>query len=216
VKILVVEDHHLVCDLLVVTCTNVISGSVMRGVGSGTEGVAATRSFAPDLIFLDLVLPDGDGIDFVPALRASCPDVKIIALTSHTDEVSPHRAQKAKMNGFVDKNEQPLAVLKEAIHTVMRGQAYYSTAAQRLQAAMHSNPAEFSKVLSEHEQRMLTLFGEGLSNEEVAQRFAITAGTVRNHRSQIMSKLNIHSTPELMRYAIEKGFTRLRRASGLV
>lgn len=212
-KILVIEDHHLVRDLLVVTCTSVIAGSTVRGVGSGAEGVAACRTFGPDLIFLDLVLPDGDGIDFVGELRAACPDVRLIALTSHTDEVSLHRAQKAKMNGFVDKNEQPLAVLKEAIHTVMRGQAYYSTAAQRLQAAMHSNPAEFSKVLSEHEQRMLTLFGEGLSNDEVAQRFGIAAGTVRNHRSQIMSKLNIHSTPELMRYAIEKGFTRLRRAA---
>src|SRR5690606_10611978 len=126
---------------------------------------------------------------------------KIIALTSHADEVSLHRALKAKVHGFVDKNEQPLAVLKEAVHTVMRGQPYFSSAAQRLRAAMRNDPTEFSKVLSEHEQKLLSLFGEGLSNDEVGRRLGLAPGTVRNHRSQIMSKLDIHGTPELMRYA---------------
>ncbi|HYP17292.1 MAG TPA: response regulator transcription factor [Opitutus sp.] len=210
-KILVIEDHHLVRDMLVATCDQVVGGAEARGAGSGAEGVSVSRGFGPDLVFLDLVLPDGDGLDFIPALRQIRPDTKIIALTSHPDEVALHRAQRASVNGFVDKNEQPLAVLKEAIHTVMRGQPYFSSVAQRLRAAMHRNPAEFSKVLSEHEQSLLALFGEGLSNEDVGRRLGLAAGTVRNHRSHIMSKLDIHSTPELMRYAIEKGFTRVRR-----
>lgn len=214
VKILVIEDHQLVRDMLIVTCGSAISGAEVRGAGTGGEGVAIGRTFQPDLIFLDLVLPDGDGLDFIRELMAACVEAKVIALTSHADEVSLHRALKANVHGFVDKNEQPLAVLKEAIHTVMRGQRYFSSVAQRLRTAMHRDPAEFSKILSEHEQRLLALFGEGLSNDEIGRRLGLASGTVRNHRSQIMSKLGIHGTPELMRYAIEKGFTRVRRGSG--
>jgi two-component system response regulator NreC len=214
VKILVIEDHQLVREMLVVTCGNVIADAEARGAGSGHEGVAVAREFQPDLVFLDLVLPDGEGLNFIPEIMAGCPTTKVIALTSHADEVSLHRALKANVHGFIDKNEQPLAVLKEAVYTVMRGQPYYSSVAQRLRAAMRSNPADFSKVLSDHEQRMLALFGEGLSNEEIGRRLGLAPGTVRNHRSQIMSKLDIHGTPELMRYAIEKGFTRMRRSSG--
>lgn len=199
--------------MLVVTCGNVIAEAEVRGAGTGGKGVAVAREFQPDLIFLDLVLPDGDGLDFIPELIAARAGVKVIALTSHADEVSLHRALKANVHGFVDKNEQPLAVLKEAIHTVMRGQPYFSSVAQRLRTAMHQDPVEFSKILSEHEQRLLALFGEGLSNDEIGRRLGLASGTVRNHRSQIMSKLGIHGTPELMRYAIEKGFTRVRRAT---
>ncbi len=197
--------------MLVVTCENVVAGAHVRGAGAGAAGVALCREFQPDLVFLDLVLPDGDGLDFMPEISAAAPEAKVIALTSHADEVSLHRALKAKIHGFIDKNEQPLAVLKEAIHTVMSGQPYFSSVAQRLRTAMHRNPTDFSKILSEHEQRLLALFGEGLSNEEIGRRLGLATGTVRNHRSQIMSKLDIHGTPELMRYAIEKGFTRMRR-----
>lgn len=212
-KILVVEDHHLVRDLLVVTCMSVIAGSEARGAGSGGEAVDLAERFLPDVIFLDLDLPDGDGLDFIPSLRSASAGSKIVALTSHSDEVALHRALKSQVDGFVDKNEQPLAVLKEAIQAVTAGQPYFSHAAQRLRAAMRSDPTEFSKLLSEHEQALLALFGEGLSNDEVGRRFGIAAGTVRNHRSQIMSKLGIHGTPELMRYAIEKGFTRVGRST---
>jgi two-component system response regulator NreC len=213
VRILVIEDHQLVREMLVVTCANVLPAAQARGAGSGGEGVAACGADQPELILLDLALPDGDGLDFIPALLAAAPRARIVALTSHIDEVSLHRAEKAHVHGFIDKNEQPLSVLKEAIETVMRGQRYYSSAAQRLRAAMRHDPAEFSKLLSDHEQHLLALFGEGLSNDEVGRRLGLAGGTVRNHRSQIMNKLGIHGTPELMRYAIEKGFTRVRRAT---
>ena len=79
--------------------------------------------------------------------------------------------------------------------------------------AMRADPADFSKLLSAHEQKLLVFFGEGLSNDESAARTGLAWGTVRNHRNNIMAKLNLHSTPELMRYAIDKGFTRPRRVA---
>lgn len=210
-KILVVEDFQLIRDMLVLACTNVAPGAEARGATTGREAIAAAREFQPDVIFLDLALPDGDGLDFLPEFFVASPGSKIIALTSHADEFTLHRAFNAKVHGFVDKNEQPLPVLQEAIQTVLAGRRYFSSTAHRLKMAMRNDPADFSKLLSDHEQHLLALFGDGLSNEEIAERTGLAWGTVRNHRNNIMSKLNLHSTPELMKYAIEKGFTRLRR-----
>lgn len=209
-KIVVIEDHQLVRDMFVVSCGNVIPGAVVAGASNGAEGVALCAKEKPDLVFLDLVLPDGDGIDLVKEILTAAPQARIIALTSHSDEFTLHRAMRANVHGFVDKNEQPLGMLPEAIATVMAGRPYFSSVAQRVRASLRTDPAAFNKILSDREQELLRLFGEGLSNEEVAEKVDLTTGTVKLHRRNIMSKLGVHSTPQLMRYALEKGFTRVK------
>lgn len=210
-KIVVVEDHQLVREMLVVTCANVLPGADVTGAATGAEGAQLARQLQPDVVFLDLALPDGDGVDFVPSIFAGAPATRIVALTSHTDEFTLHRALRAHVHGFVDKNEQPLEVLHDAVMTVMDGRTYFSSAAQRLSLAMRNNPASFDKLLSEHEQRILGLLGEGLTNDQAAERVGLSAATMRTHRNNIMTKLGIHSTPQLIVYAIEKGFTRVGR-----
>lgn len=211
VKIVIIEDHKLVRDMLGVSCRGVVTAAEIHGATSGAEGLEACRREQPDLVFLDLVLPDADGLDLLPRLFAVSPRSKVIALSSFADEFTVHRALRANVHGFVDKNEQPLDVLKEAIETVMAGRQYFSSAVQQLKASLRSDPTSFDKLLSDHEQRLLSLFGEGLSNETVAERIGLSASTVKAHRRNILSKLGIHSTPELIHYALEKGFTRVRR-----
>lgn len=211
-KIVVIEDHQLVRDMFIASCANVVPGARASGASNAAEGLKACREIQPDLIFLDLVLPDRDGIELMPELLKAVPRARVIALTAHSDEFTLHRALRAHVHGFIDKNEQPLAALSEAIATVMAGRQYFSSVAQRLRASLRNDPAAFDKVLSDREQELLRLLGEGLSNEEVADRVRLTPGTVKLHRRNIMSKLGIHSTPQLMRYALEKGFTRLSRA----
>ena len=210
-KIVVIEDHQLVRDMLMASCSAIVSGAVVSGASTAAEGVVLCSREQPDLVFLDLVLPDGDGIDFVATILAGTPHARVIALTSHSDEFTLHRALRANVHGFIDKNEQPLGLLPEAIATVMAGRPYFSSVVQRVRAALRSDPAAFNKVLSDREQALLQLFGEGLSNEDVAERVKLTPGTVKLHRRNIMGKLGVHSTPQLMRYALEKGFTRIRR-----
>lgn len=210
-KIIVIEDHQLVRDMLIASCSSIVSGAVVSGASTGATGVALCSTMQPDLVFLDLVLPDSDGIDLVPTILSNVPSARIIALTSHSDEFTLHRALRANVHGFIDKNEQPLGLLAEAIATVMAGRPYFSSVVQRIRAALRHDPAAFNKVLSDREQELLRFFGEGLSNEEVADRVKLTPGTVKLHRRNIMGKLGVHSTPQLMRYALEKGFTRIRR-----
>lgn len=208
-KIVVIEDHALIRDLLVKACSELPGGAEVLGARDGAAGLVLCREHQPDILVLDLALPDGDGIDFLTALRAASPSTRVIALTSHTDEFTVHRALSAHVQGFVDKNEQPLDILAQAIREVMAGRSFLSSVALRAKATLRSDPVAFSKLLSDHEQYLLGLFGLSLSNEEVGELLGVTPNTAKNHRQGIMGKLSIHSTPHLIRYAAEKGFTRV-------
>ena len=153
-------------------------------------------------------MPDRDGLELLPDLFIACPQCKVIALSGYTDEFTLHRALKSNVHGFLDKNEQPLQALAEAVETVMAGRRYLSPVAQRVRTMLRNDPAAFDKLLSEWEQHLLGLLGKGYSNEQIATRLELSSVTVRNHRCRIMAKLGIHSTPELISYASEKGFTR--------
>lgn len=211
VKIVVIEDHQLVRDMLALSCSRIFPDVAVQVACDAQSGVELCRSVRPDVVFLDLVLPDRDGLDVLPEIFRHAPNAKVIGLTSFADEFTVHRVLRASIHGFIAKNEQPLELLKEAVETIMAGRQYFSPVVRKLHAALRADPASFDKVLSEHEQRLLSLFGEGLDNAAVAARVGLSAATVKVHRRNILSKLNLHSTPELMHYALEKGFTRLRR-----
>ena len=208
-NILIIEDHTLVHDMLAFACGRLFPNAQLQITGDGAQAVAMCRRVPPDLIFLDLVLPDCDGLELLPQLQQVAEHARVIALTSFADEFTVHRVLQAKVHGFIAKNEEPLALLKEAVETVMAGGRYYSPVVDRVKAALRADPRSFDKVLSEHEQRLLALFGEGFDNSAVARRLGLSMNTVKVHRRNILSKLNLHSTPELIHYAIEKGFTRV-------
>lgn len=207
-EILVVEDQAMVRELLALACHQAMPKARVRSAGSLQEALKACRQARPDLIILDLVLPDGDALDFLPQFFALAPKARVIALSSHIDEFTVQRALQSQVHGILDKNEQPVRILHEAITTVLAGQRYISSLVQRLTASVRADPAAFDKILSKREQDVLRLVGEGLSNPEVAERLGIGVGTAKLHRLHIMAKLDLHSTPQLIRYAVEKGFAR--------
>lgn len=208
-KVLVIEDQTMVRELLALACQQALPKAALRTAGTRAAALALCREAPPDLVILDLVLPDGDGLDLVPELFALAPAAKIIALSSHIDEFTLHRALSSRVHGILDKNEQPVRILREAIAAVLGGQQYVSSLVQRLKASVRANPTAFDKILSDREQGVLRLIGEGLTNDQIAARLKISASTAKNHRLNIMAKLDMHSTPQLIRYAIEKGFTRI-------
>jgi two-component system response regulator NreC len=207
-KIAVIEDHALMRDLLVKACREAIDGAVVAGARDAKSGLALCRDSVPDVIILDLALPDRDGLDVLDELLAAAPMAKAIGVSGYTDEYTLHRAMQSKLHGFVDKNEQTVEALTAAIHAVRNGQRYLSAALHAAHAASRNNPDSFHKILTEREQSLLPLFGRGLTNEQVAARVSLNELTVRNHRCRLMAKLNIRTSPELIRYALEKGFTR--------
>jgi two-component system response regulator NreC len=209
VNVLVLEDQTMVRELLALACAQALPKAKVETAGTRAAALASAKKSPPDLVLLDLVLPDGDGLDLLPEVFAAAPSAKVIALSSHIDEFTLHRALNSRVHGILDKNEQPVRILREAIAAVLDGKQYLSSYVQRLRASVRADPTAFDKILSDREQEVLRLIGEGLNNEAVAARLKISVSTAKNHRLNIMAKLDLHSTPQLIRYAIEKGFTRI-------
>jgi DNA-binding NarL/FixJ family response regulator len=140
--------------------------------------------------------------------------VKILILSSHCDEYTVFRAEKVRVQGFVDKNTNSVATLKSAITAVADGKAWYSEAFLRAKAARHRDPRSFDKLLTERERSVLALVGQPLTDAEISAQLAISEQTVEKHRFNILHKLDLESTTELVRYAREHGFTLTARPSG--
>src|SRR4051812_34370306 len=120
-KIVIIEDHKLIRDMLAASCDLIATAALVNVAENAREGIAVCRRVHPDLILLDLALPDRDGLDLLSELLAATPAAKVIALTSFADEFTVHRALRSPLHGFVDKGGQPLSMLKEAIEAVMTG-----------------------------------------------------------------------------------------------
>lgn len=209
-KLVIIEDQTLIQELLVMACRNFYPAASIHAGSTAAEGLALCGEQLPDIILLDIVLPDQDGLELLPAIREVVPEAKILVLSSHTDEYTLHRTFSSGVNGFVDKNLQTLGILHEAVEAVLAGKSYASTAVQKIRADMRADPRSFAKVLSDREIELLAHFGYGRSNEDVAALVGLSPRTVRNHRHNIMTKLDLNSTPQLIRYALDKGFSRGR------
>jgi len=196
-------------SLLLKACREAMPGSIVSGAQNAVSGLELCRAAQPDVIILDLALPDHDGLDVLEDFLSACPNSKVIGISGYTDEFTLHRAIHSKLNGFVDKNEQTIEHLAAAMHAVMRGERYLSPAARRARLSQRNDQVAFDKILSVREQDLLRLFGRGLTNEEIAAEVNLSDLTVRNHRCRIMAKLDVRTSAELIRYALEKGFTRM-------
>jgi DNA-binding NarL/FixJ family response regulator len=205
-KLVIIEDQTLIQELLVMACRISYPAAEIHAAGSARDGLELCVRHSPDLVLLDIVLPDQDGVALLPCLRQASAKAKVIALSSHIDEYTLHRAFAAGVNGFVDKNFQTLNVLHEAVRAVLEGGDYASESVKEVRARMRADARSFAKVLSDREIELLGYFGHGKSNQEVATLLKLSPRTVRNHRHNIMTKLGLKSTPQLIRYALDKGF----------
>jgi DNA-binding NarL/FixJ family response regulator len=210
-RLLVIEDQVMVRDLVTQLCREQFAGAEIAQAADGRTGVELCSRLRPDLVLLDLDLPDGDGLDRVAEIRERSPGAKIVVITSHSDDYAIHRSLEANVAAFVDKCSQPIEAVGDAIAEVAAGRTFYSPAVARARARLRRDPNAFTKLLSVREQEVLRLLGEGFHNDTVAERLGVSPKTILTHRRNIMAKLGVHSTPELIRYAFKKGFTRLRQ-----
>jgi len=208
-KIIVIDDHALMLDLLVRACRETLPGATVVGAQKASTGLTLCRAEQPELVILDLGLPDRDGLDLLEELFSVSRHSKVIGISGYCDEYTMHRVLNSKLHGFVDKKGQTLDQLAAAIHAVLAGERYFSPTADKARLALRNDPLAFNKILSEREQQLLALFGRGLSNEEIAGAVNLSELTVRNHRCRTMAKLGLRTSAELIRYALEKGFIRL-------
>jgi two-component system response regulator NreC len=183
---------------------------VVGEAGDGRELLRIVDETTPDVVVTDIGMPKLNGTEATSQLVAKHPKTRVIMLSMHSDEAYVLRALKAGARGYLVK-ESAEADLMTAIRTVHSGKAFFSPSVSALLVEdyirqMRDRGVEDSyELLSPREREILQLIAEGQSNKEVANLLGISVSTVETHRGNILQKLNLHSVPELILYAVRKG-----------
>jgi len=176
---------------------------------SASEAIESVLRLKPNVILMDIGLPDLSGIDATREIKKRVNDVSVVALTIHEDEEYFFKMLEAGASGYVPKRAAPEELIT-AIRAAAAGQVYlYPSLAKLLVRDFldggRASGEQTSSDLTDREQEVLTYLAEGANNSEIAASLVISPKTVARHRENIMRKLNLHSRAELVRYAIRKG-----------
>jgi DNA-binding NarL/FixJ family response regulator len=204
-RVLVVEDHAVVRRGL---CTVLESAGLacVADVGTGAAAEQAVREHGPDVVLLDLGLPDVDGLQLLRRLQAAAPQVAVVVLTMYAEEEYVLRALAAGASGYVLKLAEPEAVV-EAIGRGARGDLYIDPAVARSVARRAVREPE-AEPLTLRERDVLERIARGLTNRQIAEELFISPNTVETHRRHILEKLGVRSRAELVAQALERGLLR--------
>jgi two-component system NarL family response regulator len=208
IAVAVVEDQRMMRELLAAVVTKEPGISVVGQAASGAQAIRMVRECAPNVVLLDVGLPDMSGIAVARVLRQAGDAVKLIALSVHSEPRVVDRMLRAGAMGYVLKSAATYEII-EAIRAVADGKVYLSPAVAdaRRHAAVFAEPPV--SVLGQREREVLARLAEGKRSAEIAAELRISLATVEVHRRNIMSKLGLHSIAELTKYAIRKGLTEL-------
>lgn len=188
----------------------------MEIVGETADGpgtIRAVAEYRPDLVLMDVTMPELNGIEATRRIRAENASVRIIMLSMHSDQRFVVESLRAGATGYLLK-DCAVEELVVAIRSVMRDQIYLSctiadSVIKDYVKLTRSAPTSAFSVLSAREREVLQALAEGRSTKEVASRLHVSIKTIETHRKQIMDKLDIHSIAELTKYAIREGLTPL-------
>ena len=206
-RLAIIDANRAKAELMHYFCVHHWGFDVVAFEHTGQAGIAAVAQTMPELVLAALTPTDMAMNDFVGGLRAAAPATKLILLTSHCNEYLVHALSGAGYNGLIWEMEEGLASLGARIERVRDGARVVSHGILHCQAALRDAPNAFPKLLSTRHQEVLVCIAHSMSDEEIARQLGVSVSTALSHRQKIMRKLNIHNTPKLIQYCIEKGFS---------
>jgi DNA-binding NarL/FixJ family response regulator len=213
IRVLVVDDHPLFRDGVVAALLTAPDVEVVGEAGDVAGAISAAAELAPDVVLMDLQLPDGSGVDATRAVLARTPSVRVLVMTMSDDDEAVVASMRAGARGYVIKGTGRDDVL-HAVRTVAGGGAVFSPAvADRLGGLFASLAAVPGKVafpsLTDREQQVLDLVARGYDNRRIARELFLSDKTVRNHVSNVLTKLDVEDRSEAARRARNAGLGRL-------
>jgi NarL family two-component system response regulator LiaR len=219
IRVFVAEDHAIVRKGVCALLTLEPGIEVVGEASNGREAVRGIESSQPDVILMDLVMPEMDGIEAIQQVMARQPEARILVLTSFATDDKVFPAIKAGALGYLLKDSEPRDVV-DAIRQVHRGESSLHPRIARKLMQELSRPSEqppTADPLTEREIEVLRLVAQGKNNRDIAEDLAITEGTVRVHVSSILGKLHLASRTQATLYALRQGLASLddgREVSG--
>jgi len=208
-RILLADDHILFRQGMKRIIDEMPGTHVVGEANDGQEAVELVKELLPDLVILDISMPKLSGLEACREIRHLFPDVKILVLTMHKDREFLLQAISAGAQGYLLKEDSD-EELFAALGTIRKGAIYVTKAlagvvSTDISALIRGGQRTFSRSLTAREREILKFLSEGKSNSEVAEVLRISIRTVETHRANIMNKLDLRNTAELVRYAIEHG-----------
>jgi len=210
IRLLLIDDHQVVRQGLRMMLDGEPDLEIVGEADTASQGLIETTRLKPDVVLMDIGLPDMSGIEATKEVKRLAPEVAVVALTIHEDEEYFFKMLEAGASGYVPKRAAPDELLT-AIRVTAGGEVYLYPSLAKLLVQDYLGEGQTSRqesslnLLTDREKEVLTLLADGLSNSEIGEQLCISPKTVARHRENIMAKLNLHSRTDLVKYAIRKG-----------
>ncbi len=212
-RILLADNHRLFCEGLRTLFANQPGVEIVGEASDGRMAVRLARELSPDLVVMDIGMPELNGMDATRQIRAELPHIKVLAVSMHSDRQYVSGMLSAGASGYVVK-DSAFAELAQAVQVIMKGGRYLSPEIVGIVVDDYVErlaPASGSALgkLSEREREVLQLMAEGHATAAIAARLHVSRKTVETHRKNLMIKLELHSVAELTKFAVREGLTSL-------
>lgn len=214
IRLLLVDDQDIVRAGLRSLLERHPKMEVVGEAGSGTEAVALAQELLPDVVLMDITMPEMNGAEATRQIKETVPEVNVLALTIHEDEAYFFEMLNAGASGYVPKRASPDDLLA-AIHVAAAGDVFLhpivagTLVQDYLRRVNAGAERESYDGLTSRQREVLTLIAGGLANQDIADQLNISVRTVERHRENIMARLNLHSRTDLVKYALRKGLIQL-------
>jgi DNA-binding NarL/FixJ family response regulator len=209
IRLLLVEDHPMFRAGLTATLELDTDITVVGSADTAAQALPLVAEQRPDVVVLDVGLPDGSGVSLVPRILAELPDCRVLMLTSYDDDSTVYAALRAGARGYVIKNADADEIVR-AVHTVASGAGHFSPSVveritEHVASGGRSSDSALFPELTRREREILTLIAQGYGNTYIADYFVLSLKTVRNHVSNVMAKIGAGSRAEAVAKARDAG-----------
>ena len=210
IRVLVVDDHTIVRDGIRALLGLAGDIEVVGEAENGREALDRVRELVPDVVLMDVAMPTMDGLEATRRIHREFPQTKVLALTQYDDREYVFSVVEAGAQGFISKTAASAEVVS-GIRAVHRGDSFLSPSVAKLLVEHYREGATLRKSqdpygqLTDREREILKLLAEGYTGQEIAEMLVISPKTVEGHKTNLMSKLDIHSRIDLVKYALRKG-----------
>lgn len=204
-RILLADDHTLVRRGFVLMLSQEPNLEVAGEAKNGREAVELAEQLQPDVVVIDVSMPELNGIEATRKISEICPRTRVLALSMHRDAVYVREILRAGARGYLVKDADDDAFLT-AVRAVARGEAYLSPSiADAVLTDYRKHVTNPIDLLTSREREVLQMIAEGNTNKEIANKLELSVYTVEAHRGKIMEKLNLHNTGDIVRFALRNG-----------